>query len=169
MKQSCSYKPKVWLLSLKYHLSQSEGFDLYSSCVETLDLIEYRLQTICRHHRSRRSTSPAYPGIRFHRRPTSCLRHRVPSRRVTASCDVPLTRLISHRATTPPISTARVLSPARRTNPYTSRLIPDHRRNCRVTIPCTPATGRPRLLSRRAKSLPLKKWVLYCVTRFIET
>lgn len=117
----------------------------------------FRLQTTCRRRRSRRSMSPASPGTRFHRRPTSCLRHRVPCRRATASCDAPLTRPTSRRAATPPISMARALSPARRTNRYTSRLILDRRHNCHATIPCTPATGRPRLLNRRARCPPLKK------------
>lgn len=119
----------------------------------------FRLQTICHHRRSHRNMSPAYPGIRFHRRPMSCRRHQARFRRATASCDARLTRPISHPATIPPISTARVLSLARRTNPYTNRLIPDRRRNCRVITPCIPAMGRPRLLNHRARCLPLKKWV----------
>lgn len=118
------------------------------------------LQMTYHHRQSRRNTSLAYLGIHFHRHPRNCLRRRARSRRATASCDAPLIKPIFHRATILPISTVRVLNPARRTNPYTSRLIPDHRRNCPATIPCILATGQLYLLNHRAKCLLLKKWVL---------
>lgn len=115
-----------------------------------------------RHRRNLPNTFPAYPEIHFHRRRRNCPRRQVPCLLVTASWDAPLIKPTIHRATTLPIFTGQVRSRARRTSPYTSRLTRDRRRNCRATTPYTPAMDRPRLLSRRARCRPLKKWVSKC-------